>query len=742
MNDTSGATPDLKTSRFVTDRFHRVNSFLELGWCASPAWLAYAASAGISLIYILSLLPLSFIAGSGAYFEHLDVSANVAGWKYFRASDWHLPLLYIERLNFPGGANIAFTDSVPLAAIPFKLISALLPPNYHYFGLWHAIAFFTQALAAVFLIRLSGVRHLPGAIAATVFAITWPALLWRLGHAALMTHAVILMALGWSALAARAASGVNRRLAALMLTCACGLLVHPYFLAFTYPLFLATLVDRGIAGEKWRLQLMRLGASLVFLLLVFLLFGYLRQGSATTTSGFGFYSMNLAAPFCGGRFLQCGSEPLNLPFSYSGFADPTGGQYEGYNYFGLGMLLLIPFALAGEGRRITGWFRRHPALALVVVLFFLYAVSTEIYFHKSKLASYALPAWMDSLTGTFRASGRFFWVPSYVILFAVLAAACRKRPAFALPVLLLCTLIQWMDTGPLRDRLRGPAREPETHQLDAWKEAMAGVEAINVFPAFGCNEKEVEMYRRFQELAAHYNKRLNSGYTARPNVSCKTSAQTFEQSFAPNALYVIPLIELENPFNVPRGFYQAAAAGMCRGWSTFVICRTDVNAAFWERSGLETTAPRGLPAAKRQTWSGASLRTQVGKLERGRLVAGTDTPPGFLSFGPYAALPEGHYRFNIVYASTAPSSTQAGDWELTSSSGKTSFSAKRGALPGTQGDVKEITGEFAAKESGQLWEIRTNSVAGAPLEIVSITIEAAGDSGAAGVTAQPGKSAR
>lgn len=730
MNDTPGTASNLKTSGLGLKSFPKTNFFLDLAWRACPAWLAYLSSAAISLLYILSLLPLSFIAGLGGYFEHLDVSANIAGWKYFRADDWHFPLLHIERLNFPSGANIAFTDSIPLAAIPFKLLSALLPPNYHYFGLWHAIAFFTQALAAVFLIRLFGVRHLPGAIAATIFAITWPALLWRLGHAALMTHALLLVALGWSLLATRAESGVNRQLTALMLTCICGLLVHPYFLAFTYPLFLAVLVDRGIAGEKWRLQLMRFGASLIFLLIVFVLFGYLRQGSATSTSGFGFYSMNLSAPFCGGRFLQCGTAPLDLPFSYSGFVDATGGQYEGYNYFGLGMLLLVPFALAGEGRRLASWLRRHSALALVLVLFFLYAVSTEIYFYTTKLASYSLPAWMDKLTGTFRASGRFFWITSYVILFAVLAAASRKRPAFALPIVLLCTLIQWMDTSPLRDRLRDTAGQPETHQLDVWKNAMAGVEAINVFPAFGCNEKEVHTYWRFQELAAHYNKRLNSGYTARPNVSCKASSQAFEQSFAPNALYVIPVIELENPFSVPEGFYKAGAAGLCRQWLTFILCRTDVNAAFWEGSGLKTTPPQGLSEGKRQIWSGASLRTQVGKLEEGRLVVGPQTPPGYLSFGPYAPLPEGQYRFTIVYASKAPASSQAGDWELAYNKGKESVAVKKGAMPGTDSVVKEIAGEMVVNESGGLWEIRTNAVASAPLEILSIMIEA---------IAQPGK---
>ena len=81
----------------------------------------------------------------------------------------------------------------------------------------------------------------------------------------------------------------------------------PYLAALCYAIFLAFLADQAIAGEGGRRQLLRLVASVVILAGVSAGLGYL--GKSHSTSGFGVYSMNLAAPFVGrepmGRFCRC-----------------------------------------------------------------------------------------------------------------------------------------------------------------------------------------------------------------------------------------------------------------------------------------------------------------------------------------------------------------------------------------------------------------------------------------------------
>ena len=62
----------------------------------------------------------------------------------------------------------------------------------------------------------------------------------------------------------------------------------------------------------------------------------LGDGVSPFAFGFGYFSMNLASPV-----LAAAKRPL------SGFriiVDATGGQYEGFNYFGFGALVLILIA--------------------------------------------------------------------------------------------------------------------------------------------------------------------------------------------------------------------------------------------------------------------------------------------------------------------------------------------------------------------------------------------------------------
>ncbi|WP_206047007.1 DUF6311 domain-containing protein, partial [Noviherbaspirillum denitrificans] len=264
----------------------------------SPA-LCYAVAALLAIVFIAYLFPLSFLAGHGAFFESGDASQHVGGWLFYVRDEWRFPLLFTERLNHPSGANIAFTDSIPLAALVFKAISRWLPAGFHYFGVWHALAFFTQALAAVFLIRALGARHLLAAVCAAFLALTWPALLWRIGHPSLMTQGIILAAFAVYFLGRQRRWGSNAASSALAALALGGLLVHPYFFAFCYPLFLAFLAEQAMDGEGWRPQFLRLALSIAAILAVGYVLGYFGHGG-TTTFGYGYYSANLDTPFCGG----------------------------------------------------------------------------------------------------------------------------------------------------------------------------------------------------------------------------------------------------------------------------------------------------------------------------------------------------------------------------------------------------------------------------------------------------------
>ena len=79
----------------------------------------------------------------GGYIEK-DIQQHYAGWLFYRQSDLGFPFCLTQDLNYPDGISIAYTDSVPLFAALFRILSPLLPYTFQYFGLFTLTCFFMQ----------------------------------------------------------------------------------------------------------------------------------------------------------------------------------------------------------------------------------------------------------------------------------------------------------------------------------------------------------------------------------------------------------------------------------------------------------------------------------------------------------------------------------------------------------------------------------------------------------------------
>jgi hypothetical protein len=320
-----------------------MNSILALCYRELPRRSAYALAALTALAYLLWFYPLAFFRGEGAFFHWVDSGQHVSGWLFYARDSWHFPLLKTTQLNYPEGVSIAFTDSIPLAALLFKPFVAWLPEGFQYIGLWHGVVYLSQALAATYLLRVLGCRHGLAAVAGGLFAMLVPALVWRFNHTALMTHSVLITALALY-FAGRQPASFRFACNALTALCIAALLIHPYLLAMSFAVFVALLSEQYRLGEPLRRQAWRMARALLLLVAVMAVCGYL--GAGRGSGGFDFYSMNLASPFCGGQWLPC-------------HYDATGGQYEGLNYFGAGTMLLLICALWGQRRQLPAVWRDH-----------------------------------------------------------------------------------------------------------------------------------------------------------------------------------------------------------------------------------------------------------------------------------------------------------------------------------------------------------------------------------------------
>ncbi|WP_312797945.1 DUF6311 domain-containing protein, partial [Tianweitania sp.] len=440
---------------------------------------AYGLAALLALALVAYLYPVAFVLGTSGSFDQGDSPQHVSGWLLFAADEWRFPLLFTQRFAPPEGLPIFMTDSIPLAALVFKPFAGLLPEGFHYLGLWHVGLRFGQALTAVYLVRALGARDAISALAAAGFALLWPANLMRIEHTALGTHWLILLALGhyfrardWS---------VFKATLLFTMTTSAALLVHPYLLAMILPVQAAETVDRIWRTRMWLRPLLGLAASLLFLVLLAFVMGYLGNAS-NLGGGFDIYSMNGLAPFCGGDVLAC-----VVP-------DATGGQYEGFNYLGLGVLIAIVAAGAISWRSIGAFLREHPALACIIIGFVFYALSSRIWIGEWKLLSYKIPYPATLLTETFRASGRFFW-PVGLLLMALAVAALAESQRRWTPFLLIgLVVVQAADIRSLLHSVQAHASQAPSYDFKQWRAALPGVQAIEVYPAYGCPELYKQPY--------------------------------------------------------------------------------------------------------------------------------------------------------------------------------------------------------------------------------------------------------
>ena len=437
------------------------------------------------------------------------------GWQFFRAEPWHWPPGSIHGYYAPLGSSIGLTDSIPLAAFLLKPFSPWLPQPFQYLGLWLLLCYVLQgALGARLVSRWSPSLAIQ-VLGAALFVLV-PTLLARVGHAALCAHWLILWAL---LLASRSPA---RRFAAAQwawLGLAAGM-TQPYLAAMVLPVLLAaTLTGTAVpVATRARGMIVATGATVTgwWLSGLFVLQG----GGSLSRGGLGYYSMNLLAPVS--------------PFGWSRFLPewPIAGDgqaYEGFQYLGLGTLLLMGTAalLAWRGRRDVGtasvsadgprlW---TPAMVGVCLLMTAFAISPTVTFGSRVLADLG-GAWSAPLAA-FRSSGRFFWPLAYLgLTWAVATVVTRLPRRVAVATLSAAVLIQAVDLHAVHQDRRRAARDPGFYAWanpfasTRWDAITAPYAHLALVPPPQCGASP-QPYEPAVYLAARRGLSVNAGVIAR-----------------------------------------------------------------------------------------------------------------------------------------------------------------------------------------------------------------------------------
>jgi hypothetical protein len=503
------------------------------------------------------------------------------GWHYFRIEPWRWPPGAVHGYYAPLGTSVGLTDSIPLVAYLLKPVSAWLPTPFQYLGPWLLACFALQGALGARLIGRRVASPWIQASGAALFVLL-PTLLVRVGHAALCAHWLILWAL-------LIATREPHRRWTLAEWAALGLaagLVQPYLAAMVLGVLAGVTID-GRGGPSWA-PLTALAAAVTATVTGWWLSGlFLLSGEGSLAAGgLGYYSMNLLAFVSPGGWSALLPE---LPIA------SEGQRYEGFQYLGLGILLLAAVAVVAlvavrrHGPPAPRLWPRGVLLTCAVMTAF---AASPVVTLGSRVIVNLDGGWTAPLA-LFRSSGRFVWPLVYVMLTSLVVAVAGRLPRrAALAVLGVAIVVQLVDLHPAHAFRRQVARDPAFYTWQnpfddrRWADILPAYAHVVLAPPPQCGSSPVP-YEAAMGLAAAQGLSVNAGVVARRDEAARArycralDAEIASGALRDDTLYVVA------PDAAPVVAAAGTARAVCGEIDGVWICTTPAAHAPWrDRAGF------------------------------------------------------------------------------------------------------------------------------------------------------------
>lgn len=499
-----------------------------------------------------------------------DFALHFFGWHMYRHGPWTWPIGGTPNLLWPIGSSVGLTDSIPLASILLKPFDSLLPPIVQFIGPWLVLSFALQGLFAVLLLRLATPNPLLQLLGAGILILS-PPLMFRVGHAALTAHWLLLAAL-WLAIKPDTVSPSSR--SALWWIAICGLTAatQPYLLLMVVVIMLSAHARQAWCTPKRIVAIvvsgaLALGASYVALWQSgsFMV----RAEEGLTIGGFGAWSTNLLS------FVM----PTHGPtlFSPGLFGEANFEQYEGYAYLGAGTILLALAVVCGRLRYVLspGWWRgRAQYLPLTAGLLFLavMALGPRVTAGTHTLVAYDA-SWWGPLS-IFRTNGRMIWPVFYATTLAILFGVTRFRNSIAVPLLSIALALQAVDVYGLARRMADVGTAGFRDPLDSrfWTVVPPYYRQLLLLPSNVCAHAAGVDQTSFLLRAGVFGMGINAGWAARYDVRraeqyCEELQQDVTHGrWSSDALYIV------RPDLLLSTKAQAGDALACTAIDGFGVC--------------------------------------------------------------------------------------------------------------------------------------------------------------------------
>ena len=444
-----------------------------------------------------------------------DSYTQFIGWSFYRNSNFFtFPLLKIFDYGMDVGSTIIYTDSLPLMAILFKPFSKFLPVDFQYLGMWILICYILTAYFGYKIFNLYFLEFYQKLIS-VLFLLLSPIILERfsIGHITLMGHWLILFSFYLYL-----KKNINLKIWLTIILIS--ILLHGYFFAMVFLVAIFSLIKEFSEKTKPPGEIgIYFIVIISFSLFCLLVFGYFTVENIFH-GGWGGYRLNIISII----------NPQGLNFSWSQFISDSSiferskiGDYEGFNYLGLGMIINVLFAifLAIKKKKITFSSLNSKLIIIFCLLLIIFGLTNHIAFGPYELVSYNLPEFLKIFTKPFRASGRFFWPVYYIVFISTLVFVLKNLDSRkVLTYALVIVLIQVVDLSGGMRMINKSARYKEysslykedlqLHQLDSI--AKDYEKLIYVFPSYAPKNWVQLTYFSYKN-----NLKTNFGYFGRRN---------------------------------------------------------------------------------------------------------------------------------------------------------------------------------------------------------------------------------
>ena len=371
---------------------------------------------------------------------------NQVGWYFFKNDVWRFPVGNNPNYGDELGLSIVFSDSIIILALFFKLFKFFIPENFQYFSFWYFICFYLQLFFSFKILKKFTESELYSFIGSLFFLIA-PIFIYRVDyHVSLSAQWLLLLAL-YLGLTSEISKNQKLWFGLIILSS----LIEFYFTGMICVIYVISRLSNYYFKKESLVKIIK-DFFIIFpvLLLILYVIGYF-EIRVTDSLGlaFGKYKLNLLSIF----------DPVNTVknISWSWFLPdiklPAGDEVEGFNYLGLGQIVMVLFSLClflyKRGEIIffsTEQNQRIKLFLIISLLFTLWALSNQISFGHHTLLEIPINKYIFGLFSILGTTGRMFWVVNYflLILSLVIIFKCFKGKG-SLIIIVFFLIIQTVD---------------------------------------------------------------------------------------------------------------------------------------------------------------------------------------------------------------------------------------------------------------------------------------------------------